>query len=51
MLFLSLNIGILAVFYTVLGGVLSYVMHHLFDEFEETNEKTSNSYKFFVAFG
>lgn len=38
MLFLSLNVGILAIFYTLLGGVLSYVMHYLFDEFEETNE-------------
>lgn len=38
MLFLSLNVGILAIFYTLLGGVLSYIMHHLFDEFESTDE-------------
>lgn len=35
MLFLSLNIGILAIFYTLLGGVLSYGMHNLFDDFDE----------------
>ena len=35
MLFLSINVGILAIFYTLLGGVLSYGMHHLFDDFGE----------------
>lgn len=44
MLFISLNIGILAIFYTVLGGVLSYIMHHVFDEFE-TTDKSEKQWK------
>ena len=53
MLFLSLNVGILVIFYTILGAVLSYVMHHLFDAFESTNDSEkqwkdkSFTYKFF----
>jgi hypothetical protein len=34
MIFVSLNVGILAIFYTLLGGALSYGMHYLFDEFD-----------------
>jgi hypothetical protein len=47
MLFLSLNVGILAIFYTVLGGVLSYIMHHLFDEFDKDWKYKSLSYQMF----
>lgn len=47
MLFLSLNVGILAIFYTMLGGVLSYGMHHLFDEFDENWKSKSLSFQLF----
>jgi len=47
MLFLSLNVGILAIFYTVLGGVLSYGMHYLFDEFDDDWKSKSLMYQFF----
>jgi hypothetical protein len=33
--FMSSNIIILALFYTLFGAVLSYMMYHLFDEFDE----------------
>jgi len=33
--FMSSNIIILALFYTLFGAVLSYTMYHLFDEFDE----------------
>lgn len=45
MIFPSLNVGILAIFYTLLGGVLSYISHFLFDEFDESWEKKSTLYK------
>lgn len=32
---ITLNAAILAVFYTLLGVLLSYVMYHLFDSFDE----------------
>uniref|UniRef100_A0A6C0JRI2 Uncharacterized protein n=1 Tax=viral metagenome TaxID=1070528 RepID=A0A6C0JRI2_9ZZZZ len=47
MLFLSLNVGILAIFYTVLGGLLSYGMHHLFDEFDDGWKSKSIPYQLF----
>jgi len=40
-------VGILAIFYTVLGGVLSYGMHHLFDEFDKDWKEKSLSYQLF----
>lgn len=47
MLFVSLNVGILAIFYTILGGVLSYVMHYLFDEFDKDWKERSLVYQYF----
>jgi hypothetical protein len=43
----SLNIAILAIFYTVLGGVLSYIIHIFFDDHDELWEKKSILFKFF----
>ena len=42
---ISLNIGLLAVFYTVLGGLLSYVIYYLFEDHGENWEKRSFAYK------
>ena len=36
MFHISLNVAILALFYTLLGGFSSYLMHFLFDEFDES---------------
>lgn len=36
---ITLNAAILAVFYTLLGVLLSYVMYHLFDSFDDTWKK------------
>jgi hypothetical protein len=33
------NAGILAIFYTVLGAIISYVMYHIFDDFDEDWKK------------
>jgi uncharacterized membrane-anchored protein len=40
-----LNIGLLAVFYTVLGGLLSYVIYYLFEDHGDDWEKRSFAYK------
>ena len=45
MIFTSFNIGILAIFYTLLGGVLSYVMHFLFDEFDDSWKAKTTLYQ------
>jgi hypothetical protein len=42
-----LNIAVLSIFYTTIGGILSYIMYYLFDEFDETWEKKSIWYKFY----
>lgn len=42
---ISLNIGLLAVFYTVLGGLLSYVIYYLFEDHGDDWEKRSFAYK------
>lgn len=42
---ISLNIGLLAVFYTVLGGLLSYVIYYLFEDHGDAWEKRSFAYK------
>jgi len=47
MIFTSLNVGILAIFYTMLGGVLSYVMHFLFDEFDDSWKGKAISYQIY----
>ena len=46
-LHVSLNIAILALFYTLLGAALSYVIHTLFDDHDELWEKKSIAFKFF----
>lgn len=47
MIFPSLNVGILAIFYTLLGGLLSYVSHFLFDEFDDSWKSKSTLYKIY----
>lgn len=42
----SLNIGILAIIYTILGAFFSYVFYHIFDEFDEKWKKRSDLFKF-----
>lgn len=41
----SLNIGLLAAFYTTIGGLLSYVIYYLFEDHGENWEKRSLLYK------
>jgi hypothetical protein len=33
------NAGILAIFYTILGAIISYMMYHIFDDFDEDWKK------------
>jgi hypothetical protein len=42
---LSLNIAILSVFYAFLGGIVSFVFHYLFDEFDEEWKNKSDFFK------
>lgn len=44
-IFVSLNIGLLAAFYTSVGGLLSYVIYYLFEDHGEKWEKRSLLYK------
>jgi len=44
---LSLNITMLSVFYAFLGGVVSFVFHYLFDEFDEEWKNKSDWFKIF----
>jgi hypothetical protein len=46
-LFVSLNAALLAIFYTLLGVLVSYVLYYLFDEYNEEWQKKSMWYKFF----
>uniref|UniRef100_A0A6C0CHX1 Uncharacterized protein n=1 Tax=viral metagenome TaxID=1070528 RepID=A0A6C0CHX1_9ZZZZ len=41
----SLNISILAIFYTALGAFLSFMMFHLFDDFNNDWENETLSYQ------
>lgn len=41
----TLNTGILSIFYTALGGVLSYVLYYFFDEHDSTWETQSTFYQ------
>jgi uncharacterized membrane-anchored protein len=43
--FVSLNIGLLAVFYTAMGGLLSYIIYYLFEDHGDEWEKRSLLYK------
>ena len=42
---ITLNAGILVVFYTVFGGLLSYVLYYVFDEHDADWEKESSFYQ------
>jgi hypothetical protein len=42
---LSANIAILAIFYTFLGSLVSFVFYYIFDEFNEEWEKKSNVFQ------
>jgi len=44
--FISMNASLLAIFYTLLGVFVSYILYYLFDEYDEKWEKKSISYKF-----
>ncbi len=44
-LFISLNAAFLAIFYTLLGVFISYILYYLFDEYDEKWEKRSVNYK------
>jgi len=46
-LFVSLNAALLAIFYTLLGVLVSYILYYLFDEYNEEWQKKSMWYKFF----
>ena len=41
----SVNISLLAIFYTTFGAFISYVFYYLFDEFDDEWEKKSMFYK------
>jgi len=43
--FVSLNIGLLAVFYTAMGGLLSYIIYYLFEDHGDDWEKRSLLYQ------
>ena len=43
----SLNIGLLAVFYTAIGGLTSYMIYYLFDDHGDKWEKHSLPYQIF----
>ena len=46
MLGVTVNAGLLAIIYTVFGAFISYVMYHIFDEFDDKWAKRSELYKF-----
>lgn len=41
----TINIAILACFYTLFGAMISYLLFHLFDDFDEEWEKASLGYQ------
>jgi len=41
----TLNTGILAIFYTVIGGIVSYLLYYFIDEHDEDWEKKSTLYQ------
>lgn len=41
----TLNTGILAIFYTIIGGVISYLLYYFVDEHDEEWEKKSTMYQ------
>ena len=42
---ITLNAGILAIFYTIFGGILSYVLFYLFDEHDDRWESQPTWYQ------
>ena len=44
-LYVSLNAALLAIFYTLLGVLVSYVLYYLFDEYNEEWQKSPTWYK------
>ena len=42
----TVNAGVLAVFYTIFGALISYIFYHIFDEFDDEWKKRSELYKF-----
>lgn len=36
---ITMNAGLLAIFYTVFGGILSYILYYIFDEHDDTWEE------------
>jgi len=45
MIGVTINVAVLAIFYTIFGSVISYIMYHIFDEFDEEWKKRSELYK------
>ena len=45
MFHISLNVAILAIFYTLLGGLSSYFMHLFFDDFDASWKSKSLTYR------
>lgn len=43
----TLNVSILAVFYTALGGIISYLLYYFVDEHDEEWEKKSTMYQLY----
>lgn len=41
----TINAGLLALLYTVFGSFISYIMYHIFDEFDNKWKKRSELYK------
>jgi hypothetical protein len=50
MIGVTINVAVLAIFYTIFGSVISYIMYHIFDEFDEDWKKRSELYKFTDVF-
>ena len=47
---ITINIMLLTAFYTVVGGLLSYVMYYIFDEFNDDWKKRSLAYQIYDIF-
>lgn len=43
----TLNVSILAVFYTALGGIISYLLYYFVDEHDENWEQRSTAYQLY----
>jgi hypothetical protein len=44
---LSLNIAVLSIVYAFLGGIVSFVFHYLFDEFDDSWKAKSTTFQLF----